>query len=150
MQPLEVRLEAQAPGRSGTELAGDVLRLAPGIELPLPRRHAGHAGERVTLGIRPEDFEIARATEPAIEVVPDVIEPLGSDTLVFFRLDGHEAVARLSPRQLSAGRPERLRLKPDLERMQLFDAAAGRALRSEPAPEPALAAARARRRCARA
>jgi multiple sugar transport system ATP-binding protein len=94
------------------------------------------------LGIRPEDFELARPAEPAIEVVPDVIEPLGSDTLVFFSLDGHEAVARLSPRQLSAGRPERLRLKPDLERLHLFRASDGRALSSAPAPAPpALAAA---------
>jgi multiple sugar transport system ATP-binding protein len=122
------------------ELVGDVLRLAPGVELPLPRRHAGHAGERVTLGIRPEDFQIARAAEPAIEVVPDVIEPLGSDTLVFFTLDGHEAVARLSPRELGAGPPGRLRLKPDLERLHLFSASDGRAL-SSPAPAAALAAA---------
>jgi multiple sugar transport system ATP-binding protein len=131
------------------ELTGDALRLPQGIELPLPppiaHRHAAHAGRRVTLGIRPEDFELARAAEPGIEITPDVIEPLGSDTLVFFSLDGHEAVARLSPRQLSAGRPERLRLKPDLERLHLFDAADGRALRSEPAPAPpALAAAGAR------
>ena len=81
--------------------------------------------------------------EPGIEVVPDVIEPLGSDTLVFFSLDGSEVVARLSPRELGAGRPERLRLKPDLERLHLFAASDGRALLgSEPAPAPrALAAA---------
>jgi len=119
------------------ELAGDVLRLPQGIELALPpgiaRRHAAHAGTRVTLGIRPEDFEIARAAEPGIEVVPDVIEPLGSDTLVFFTLDGHEAVARLSPRALSSGRSERLRLKPDLERLHLFATGDGRALKSAPA-----------------
>jgi multiple sugar transport system ATP-binding protein len=121
------------------ELTADSLRLPQGIELPLPQRHRPHAGQRITLGIRPEDFEIARVGEPGIEVMPDVIEPLGSDTLVFFTLDGNEAVARLSPRALGAGRPERLRLKPDLARLHLFSASDGRALSS--APAPALAAA---------
>jgi hypothetical protein len=59
---------------------------------------------------------------------------------VFFTLDGHEAVARLSPRELGARPPGRLRLKPDLERLHLFSASDGRAL-SSPAPAAALAAA---------
>jgi multiple sugar transport system ATP-binding protein len=124
------------------ELTGETLRLAQGIELPLPQRHRRHAGQRVTLGIRPEDFQLAPAGEPGIEVTPDVIEPLGSDTLVFFTLEGNEAVARLAPRELGAGRPERLRLKPDLARLHLFSASDGRALSGMPAPaSPALAAA---------
>ncbi len=74
-----------------------------------------------------------------------MIEPLGSDTLVFFTLDGNETVARLSPRELGARPPERLRLKLDLARMHLFSAEDGRALRAAPAPAPQpLAAARAR------
>jgi hypothetical protein len=42
-------------------------------------------------------------------------------------------VARLSPRELSSGRPERLRLKPDLERLHLFAVGDGRALTGDPA-----------------
>jgi len=113
----------------GAELA---LRLADGSALPLPEaRHdhyRRHRGSRVTFGIRPEDFRIARDGEPALEVEPDVVEPLGSDTLVFFTIGETELVARLPPREVRGTTADRLRLHPDLAQMHLFDVESGRAL----------------------
>jgi ABC-type sugar transport system ATPase subunit len=85
------------------------------------------AGRKVLMGLRPEDFHAETSPDPAIDVVPDVIEPLGSDTLVFFTLGASEIVARLPPRYVS-GRPTQLRLHLDPEKLHLFDAASGKAL----------------------
>ena len=105
--------------------------LPDGTDLPLPPGMAAQqgrqAGSEIVFGIRPEDLYLAQDDEPAIAIVPDVVEPLGSDTLVFFNLEGAEMVARLSPREVQ-GRPDRLRLRPDLERAHLFAADDGRTL----------------------
>jgi multiple sugar transport system ATP-binding protein len=52
-------------------------------------------GERVTVGIRPEafeDFAFAPAGLPEIEVRVDVVEEVGSDAFLFFRLDAEQVV----------------------------------------------------------
>jgi multiple sugar transport system ATP-binding protein len=60
------------------------------VPLEPARRPPPSAGNRVVLGIRPESFQDA-ATAPAaaatIEVVPAVVEELGSDAYVFFGVD---------------------------------------------------------------
>jgi len=117
------------------ELSGDsrdaVLRLPDGGMLALPAaqlRVVGPAsGRQVLMGIRPEDFHGQPIGGPAMEVEPEVIEPLGSDTLVFFRIAGTEMVARLPPRHVS-GQPERLTLHLDPSRLHLFDALTGKAI----------------------
>jgi multiple sugar transport system ATP-binding protein len=63
-----------------------------GFEIPLApdRRPRVQEDSVVILGIRPEDFQdaaFAGPELPLIEVVADVIEELGSDTHVFFRVD---------------------------------------------------------------
>ena len=94
------------------------------------------------MGIRPEDFHAETVGGPMLEVEPDVIEPLGSDTLVFFTVGHAEMVARLPPRHVQ-GQPARLDLHLDPARLHLFDATSGKALgapaaMSAPAPEPAV------------
>ncbi len=115
--------------------AGLAVRLDDGLVWPVPAaRRARYANVRdrpVIFGLRPENFrtdagagdgEVAR-----LEAVAEVIEPLGSDTLVFFSLREHELVARLPPeRAVRAG--ETLTLYPDLGRMHLFDRETGRAI----------------------
>jgi multiple sugar transport system ATP-binding protein len=54
-----------------------------------------------------------------------VVEPLGSDTLVFFEVGGFEMVARLPP-EAARQSGDRLRLRPDLRRMHLFDPETGK------------------------
>jgi multiple sugar transport system ATP-binding protein len=109
-------------------------------------------GRKVALGIRPEDLEDATLASDApaahrIEAVIDLVEALGSDVVVHFRIDadpaltddvkelamdmgdpitgepigGHtDVVARLNPRT-SARKGERIELVVDTSRMHFFD-----------------------------
>jgi len=96
-----------------------------GIRLPLARSRLdalGSADRRLILGLRPENFALADASNPAsFEVTIRFVEPLGSDTLVFFPLGDDEVIARLPPSgDLKAGKTIRLAADPD--KMYLFDA----------------------------
>jgi multiple sugar transport system ATP-binding protein len=60
------------------------------VPLDSGRRPPRSAGRHVVLGIRPETFEDAAAAQsgmPTIDVVPAVVEELGSDAHVFFGVD---------------------------------------------------------------
>jgi multiple sugar transport system ATP-binding protein len=79
--------------------------------------------------LRPESF--AARAEPGenarLDAVAEVIEPLGSDTLVFFNLNDTEMTARLPP-DCACAPGEPFTVYPDLKRMHLFDAKTGSAL----------------------
>jgi multiple sugar transport system ATP-binding protein len=84
-------------------------------------------GRELIFGLRPEHlgWVAANPGPESFEAVASVVEPLGADTLVFFEISGIEMVARVPPDAVrSAG--DRLRLRPDLRRMHLFDPATGR------------------------
>jgi multiple sugar transport system ATP-binding protein len=110
-------------------LEGASIRLSPELALPLPAeragRYAGRSGSEVVLGLRPE--HLVWAPEDGIEATAQVVEPLGSDTLVFASLAGHEVVCRVPPKTVREP-GERLRLRPDLASMHLFDPATEKAL----------------------
>jgi multiple sugar transport system ATP-binding protein len=64
-------------------------------DIPLPSGSRVPEG-RVILGIRPTDFEHAAAADPAfprLQVRPDVVEDLGSETHVIFPVDAPRVVA---------------------------------------------------------
>ena len=109
--------------------SGSAVRLETGTVLPLPRRLHADAPSALTLGIRPENFAWQEMGGPALDVMADVVEPLGSDTLVFCTLGAAELVARLPP-SVPIHPGDRVRLWPDLDRLHLFDAASGRAVRA--------------------
>ena len=117
-------------------LTGDVMtdggraaiRLESGAVLPLPGPAGPGMPSALTLGIRPENFGWQEAAGPALDVTAEVVEPLGSDTLVFFAIGASELVARLPP-SLPVRPGDTVRLWPDLDRLHLFDAASGRSLR---------------------
>jgi len=83
----------------------------------------------VRLGVRPEHLRLARAGQPhALEVRASVVEPLGSDTLVYFDFAGARHVARVAPEHTpQVG--QTLHLGIALERAHLFDEASGLVLR---------------------
>jgi ABC-type sugar transport system ATPase subunit len=83
-------------------------------------------GRDVIFGLRPEHlvWSETQAEPRAIEVVAALVEPLGTDTLVFFEISGLEMVARLPPEAVR-NPGDRVRLRPDLRRMHLFDPATG-------------------------
>ena len=84
-------------------------------------------GRDVIFGLRPEHLAWTSADIDAtiIEVTASVVEPLGADTLVFFEISGLEMVARIPPEAVRQT-GDRVRLRPDLRRMHLFDPASGK------------------------
>ncbi|MGB3878156.1 MAG: sn-glycerol-3-phosphate ABC transporter ATP-binding protein UgpC [Shinella zoogloeoides] len=89
-----------------------------GISLS-PEALRRHAGRKVLVGIRPENFSIATEGTPALTVDFDVVEPTGPDTLAVFQLGGVEVTARLPPRQAHAGKEAGLAV--DTSKIVLFD-----------------------------
>jgi multiple sugar transport system ATP-binding protein len=117
------------------EDAGGALRvrLSDDIVLPVPPSHAGryrsHAGRSgLTFGLRPEHLTDGKpngAPQPAtIDAAIEVTEPLGMETLVFFRVDGIDVCARVSP-DAGAREGARMRLAASLDHMHLIDDASG-------------------------
>jgi multiple sugar transport system ATP-binding protein len=118
--------------RGGRSLA--LTSADPEISVDVPEQRvdacAAHDGRDVIVGIRPEHFSCATEVLPTHLTVPvDVVEPLGSDTLVFFRLGGSELVARIPPTvKVAPGAP--IGLTIDAAQIHLFDAESERALQS--------------------
>ena len=85
----------------------------------------------LTFGLRPEHLTEAKpngGAPPAyIDAVLEVTEPLGMETLVFFRINGIDVCARVSP---DAGAREGvpMRLAASLDNMHLIEDASGRVL----------------------
>lgn len=121
---------------------------AGGLMLPVEdAKAAAYLGKEVICGIRPESLGLAAPGAPALEVTPSLIESLGNEAYVHFRMPGrqvavavageheHEAsssgtlIARLyDVDQPLAGRPVRLALKPNSS-VHLFDPATEIAIR---------------------
>jgi multiple sugar transport system ATP-binding protein len=118
------------PGELRVAGGAAVLGLPDGAVWPLPHVPPGSAaGSRaVTLGLRPEALGADDGQGgPVLEAPVEVVEPLGSDTLVLVSVAGHELIARLPP-NVPVAVGERIRLQPDLARLHLFDRASGRSL----------------------
>ncbi|NAZ38016.1 ABC transporter ATP-binding protein, partial [Rubellimicrobium sp. CFH 75288] len=108
------------------EREGEAFR-APGLTLPL----AGYAfadraggGRRAILGIRPEHVATGRMAEGApvrTEVVVDLVEPMGADTLVWGQLGGGPFRIRMDG-QARVRPGDRLPIGLDPARASLFDA----------------------------
>jgi multiple sugar transport system ATP-binding protein len=124
--------------RCGVEEAAGGLRLVVGDELrlPLPAARAGRYRPFVgrpglVCGLRPEHvFEQRRHLEPGqepFEAIPEVVEPMGNENLIFFPLDGAEVCARVDP-DCGAQPGAPLRLVADLRHLHLIDDSSGRVL----------------------
>ena len=101
------------PGRveQGRFVQGDI-SLEVGIEKG--------EGEAV-LGIRPEDLVIDASVPQLVNATVDVVEHVGHETMVYFALNGHGAVARLAP-DLVCQTGDRLRLGVRANSWHLFSA----------------------------
>ena len=121
------------------EQAGDALRvrLSDDIVLPVPpsraARYRGHVGrDGLTFGLRPEHLTECKPNGDAqlgyVDAVLEVTEPMGMETLVFFRVNGLDVCARVSP---NAGAREGapMRLAASLDHMHLIDDATGRVIK---------------------
>jgi len=110
---------------------GAALELAGGVRLAVPpsRRAelAPHAGQRITLGVRPEHIGSARGdgTDSPARII--LTEPLGSDTMVLLRIGEAEMTGRFPPdSRLKAGLELPVHLQ--LEQAHFFAADTGRRL----------------------
>jgi multiple sugar transport system ATP-binding protein len=109
------------------------VRLSRELTLPVPparaERYRAHVGrDGLTFGLRPEHLTEDRGDggtqAGAIDAMVEVAEPLGMETLVFFRINEVELCGRVSP---TAGAREGapLRLCARLDNMHLIDEASG-------------------------
>jgi multiple sugar transport system ATP-binding protein len=103
------------------------VELAGAVRVPAPPNAGGVDGQKVVLGVRPEHFTMGQGGDglPAAVVV---VEPTGADTQVFSKIGGAEVTAVF--RERHEFRPgDAIRLVPDHDKTQLFDAETGRSLR---------------------
>ena len=109
------------------EDGGDLWAVNEGLRIRVPGAAAGrvgrHAGQEVTLGIRPEDLRIAADDEAeglTFEAVVEVVERLGSETLLDLRVGKDSMVAAVEPSAPARVR-DRLRLAMNPDRLHFFD-----------------------------
>jgi multiple sugar transport system ATP-binding protein len=112
------------------------VRLSEQIAFPVPEergeRYRSFATSSALLfGLRPEHITEQRsemsASQHAFEVPIDVMEPLGIDTLVHFRVNGATACGRVNPR-VRTQNGGTMNLMADLDHMHLIDGGSGRVL----------------------
>jgi multiple sugar transport system ATP-binding protein len=119
------------------ETAGGLrFRLSGELAFPVPHdrveRYRPHVGKaKLLFGMRPEHIIEQRPhIEPgqqAFEAKPVVIEPMGSESLVFFVVNGVDVCARVNP-DCGARVDAPLKLVADLRHVHLIDEETGRIL----------------------
>jgi multiple sugar transport system ATP-binding protein len=118
--PAVVTSEGVVMGTSVIKVAGDVLKLS---------------GKSVTIGIRPEDFEITKSKGLDIEV--DVVEELGADGYVYghanFNGVQEPVVIRVDGRN-HPNRGDKITVAPKARHVHVFDTESGQRL-SSPVPD---------------
>jgi multiple sugar transport system ATP-binding protein len=113
-------------------VAGDLCVQWLGMQMALPASLAAvtqkHGGSTVVIGVRPEDVRWTRESPtnsaPTFVGYVEVVEPLGSETLVAFSVNGESLVARFPPRSgIAPG--DRVELTLDPVHCHLFDPDSG-------------------------
>jgi len=109
------------------------VQLPGGERLMVPpqrtNRYAQFAGKEMTLGIRPEHLtETHDSEKPGVgrmNANVEVVEPMGMETMVHFKIGKDELTARIDP-AVHAAPNEVLPLAVDMNQMHLIDPASGR------------------------
>ena len=113
---------------------GCAVRLTQGIAFPVPveraARYRDHIGRDLVLGLRPEHLgeRPSDGRDTALgpfDTVLDMAEPLGVETLVYFKLAGIEACGRVGPRA-PAAEGVRMQLAAQMDHMHLIEPDSGR------------------------
>jgi multiple sugar transport system ATP-binding protein len=115
------------PGRLENDASGLSIRLTTALSFPVPRsravRYQPYVGRELIFGLRPEhitDPRYERGELHQFSVTPDVVEPMGMETMVYFKLDGAEVCGRVEPSSATAP-GQSMRLCADLNQMHLID-----------------------------
>jgi len=118
------------PGELATAGAETVVKLESGLAVPVPiPTPAGSEGQKVNLGVRPEDLTPDTDGHPVYEGRVGLTEALGEVTLLYFepQADGSQVIGKL-PGNHAALRGRRLGLSADPAKLHLFSE--GRSLRT--------------------
>jgi multiple sugar transport system ATP-binding protein len=95
-----------------------------GVRLPLAAPPQASDGRPAIYGVRPEHFALA---DDGVDAEVQVVEPTGSETQLVAKLGGQDVLAVFRERyQFKPG--DRLRLKPDVALVHLFDQTTGKRL----------------------
>ncbi|MBZ6076765.1 TOBE domain-containing protein, partial [Microvirga puerhi] len=94
------------------------------LTFPVGRMPPAAVGRPAYYGIRPEHFHLS---DQGIPVEVSVIEPTGSETQVFARVQGRDMTCVFRER-ISAQPGETIRIQPDPALVHLFDNETGRRL----------------------
>ncbi|HZP85450.1 MAG TPA: sn-glycerol-3-phosphate ABC transporter ATP-binding protein UgpC [Burkholderiales bacterium] len=110
-----------------SQVDGGIWCASAGLRLKVPEECASrlrrYVGKEVTLGIRPKDLRIASADDPAehaFDVVVEVVEQLGSETLLDVAAGPHALVACVDP-TIRVKVHDHLRLLPNPHGVHFFD-----------------------------
>ena len=106
------------------KVTGEKLTFSDGNILPMSAiqigKAAGLEGRDLIVGVRPEHFEPANGSQPEMSVKVQVVEPLGSDTLLHFAVGQEMLTARIPPEvRPVAGQDFKLGIDPS--KVHLFD-----------------------------
>jgi multiple sugar transport system ATP-binding protein len=119
------------PAKLETNGSGLKVRLSDTLSMPVPEgrsaRYKGMAGKDVLFGLRPEHITETRGHNGGsmgqdFPVTLDVVEPMGMETMVFFRIGGTEVCGRVEP-TAAKGSGETMQLRANLDHMHLIDPA---------------------------
>ena len=90
-----------------------------GVTLPLPSGAVVPDGAAVTYGFRPEHLALGK--DDGIGAIVRLVEPTGSETMVQLRVGENDVVGVFRER-VSASEGSTIHIRPDPERVHLFDA----------------------------
>src|ERR1700738_554235 len=112
------------------------VRVTDTLSFPVPAertaRYTPHVGKpKLVLGLRPEHIiETRPHVEPNqhdFDMVIEVVEPMGMETLGYFTVDGVEICGRVNP-NAGATADKSMKLRADLSNMHLIDDTTGKVL----------------------
>ena len=96
-----------------------------GVDLPLPEKPGLAPGRSLTYGVRPEHLTPV-GDHDGVPVTVAVVEPLGSQTAAMVRFgDSASEVQLLTAERLTVRPDEKMRIRPVLEHVHLFDSDTG-------------------------
>jgi multiple sugar transport system ATP-binding protein len=109
------------------ETGGSLVAESAGFRIQVPASQSAavkpYKGQRVTLGVRPEDLHMAGGADSAhhtFDATVDVVEPLGSEILLDVKAGANTLVARVEP-TVRAKVHEQVKLAMNPERLHFFD-----------------------------
>ena len=115
--------------------AGLRVRVSETVNLPMPPLHSARyqslIGKELIFGLRPEHITEPRRSgrdqNCEFAAILDVVEPMGMETMIFFRVDGQEVCGRIDP-SIAAELGKPMRLCANMDHMHLIDPMTGAVL----------------------